>query len=350
LAAEGVFAFFLESSFLGILLLGWKRVSPQIHFFSTLMVALGSMLSAVWIVAANSWMQTPAGFHIVGEGALARAEITDFWQMLFNPSFLDRIHHVLMGAWQAGAWFVLSVCAYYLLRKKHEDFSKACMKIALVIACLSSMGQLISGHSSGITVAKYQPAKLAAFEGHFKESAPGKLYFFGWVDEKEERVKLGFGLPGMLSLLVHFNPAKPLPGLKSFPKENWPPLNIVFQSYHVMIAVGMGLIGLSVLGIFFWWRGVLFRNRWLLMLFIPAFLGPQIANQTGWIAAEVGRQPWIVYGLLRTHEGVSKAVSANEILVSLALFTAIYIFLFLLFAFLLLKKIQTGPAEGELAK
>ncbi|HNV85979.1 MAG TPA: cytochrome ubiquinol oxidase subunit I [Candidatus Omnitrophota bacterium] len=350
LAAEGIFAFFLESSFLAILLFGWNRVGPRMHFFSTLMVALGSALSAVWIVAANSWMQTPAGFHIVGEGANARAEITDFWQMLFNPSFLDRIHHVLMGAWQTGAWFILSVSAYYLLRRKFEDFAKACMKIALVLAFVSAMGQLVSGHASGITVAKYQPVKLAAFEGHFEESAPGKLYLFGWLDEKGEEVRFGLGFPGMLSLLVHFNPQAPLPGLNAFPKRDWPPLNIVFQSYHVMIAVGMGLIGLSVLGIFLWWRGLLFQSRWFLMLLIPAFLGPQIANQTGWIAAEVGRQPWIVYGLLRTSAGVSRVVSANEILISLVMFTTVYGLIFLLFMSFLFRKIYLGPSDGKVSE
>ena len=347
LAAEGIFAFFLESGFLAILLFGWDRVNPKMHFFSTMMVSLGSMFSAVWIVVANSWMQTPAGFHIVGEGATARAEIVDFWMMVFNPSAMDRLSHVIMGCWQAGAWLVLSVSAYYLLKKKHAEFAKASIKIALGIALIASFGQLFTGHSSARGISKNQPAKLAAFEGHYEENKPAPFHFFGWVDEKTEQIRFGFGIPGFLSFLVHGDATKPVRGLRAFPREDWPPVNLTFQAYHVMMLIGLSLIALSILGTFFLWRGTLFKTKWLLRLFVIAVLGPQIANQMGWMAAEVGRQPWIVYGLLRTKDAVSKVVSGGEVLTSLILFTLIYILLFILFIFLLDQKIRKGPTEEE---
>ncbi|HQG46998.1 MAG TPA: cytochrome ubiquinol oxidase subunit I, partial [bacterium] len=180
LAAEGLFAFFLESGFLAILLFGWNRVKPVTHFIATCMVALGAHFSAVWIIVANSWQQTPAGHHIVGFGDSVRAEIVDFWQVVFNPSSLHRLSHTVAGAWQAGAFLVLSVAAFYLLRKKHLEFSKASFRIALPVAVIASLLQLLTGHASASGVAQNQPAKLAAFEGHYPASAPADMFLFGW--------------------------------------------------------------------------------------------------------------------------------------------------------------------------
>jgi cytochrome d ubiquinol oxidase subunit I len=347
LAAEGIFAFFLESGFLAILLFGWNKVGPKTHFFATCMVALGAMFSAVWIIVANSWMQTPAGFHLVENNGVIRAEITDFWQMVFNPSSMDRLAHVLSGCWQAGAWLVLSVSAFYLLKNRHIDFAKKSMKIALALAIFSSLFQLATGHHSAIIVSKHQPTKLAAFEGHFEENAPADMYAFGWVDEEEKGVKYGLRIPQMLSFLVHFDPNKPVIGLLAFPEDEWPPLNITFQTYHLMVAIGFGLIFLSLLGGFFWWRGTLFTKRWLLMIFVPAVLAPQIANQVGWMAAEIGRQPWIVYGLMKTEQGISKVVDAHQVLLSIVMFSFVYLLLFLLFIYLLNYKIMRGPIDED---
>ncbi len=347
LAAEGIFAFFLESGFLAILLFGWDKVSPSVHFFSTVCVCLGAHFSAIWITVANSWMQTPAGYHIVGQGATARAEIVDFWAMVFNPSSVDRIVHVYLGAWQAGAWLVLSVSAYYLLKRRHVEFAKASMKIALALAIITSMGQLVSGHHSAIGVAKNQPEKLAAMEGHYAVLAPADLNLFGWVNEKKERVDYALTLPGMTSFLIHFDPKAPVPGLNNYPAADRPPVQITFQTYHIMIAVGMLLIGLSLAGVFFWWRGTLFEQRWLLRCYVVAVLCPQIANQAGWVAAEVGRQPWIVYKMLRTSDALSKVVTASMVLGSLIMFTLIYLLLFVLFIFLLDRKIKQGPHLAE---
>ncbi len=347
LAAEGIFAFFLESGFLAILLFGWNKVKPAWHFFSTVMVCLGAHFSAVWIVVANSWQQTPAGYHIMGEGMAARAEITDFWAMVFNPSSVQRLLHVTMGAWQAGAWLVLSVSAYYILKNKNTDFAKSSMKIALVIALFSSLAQLVTGHASALIVSEHQPAKLAAFEAHFPASGPADMYLFGNVDEKNQRVDYGVKAPGMLSYLVHGNTQAPITGLNAFAEADRPPVNFVFQTYHGMVLIGMLLIAMSLAGVFLWWRKKLFHSKWLLRLFVIGVLGPQLANQLGWFSAEVGRQPWIVHGLLRTSEGLSKAVTANQVLSSLIMFTLIYLLLFALFLFLFDQKIKQGPVIEE---
>ena len=347
LAAEGIFAFFLESGFLAVLLFGWDKVKPWVHFVSAIMVCLGAHFSSIWIVVAGSWMQTPAGYHIVGQGMEARAEITDFWAMVFNPSSMDRLMHVVLGCWQAGATLVLSISAYYLLRNRHREFAQASMKIALTVALFASVCQLISGHHSAELVAEHQPPKMAAMEAHYPESAPADLYLFGWVDEKNQRVNFGIRIPRMVSVLLYGDPDAPVTGLNAFPKEDRPPVNVVFQFYHIMVTIGFTLIALNVTGMFMLLRGKLFECRPLLWAFVFSVLGPQIANQAGWFTAEVGRQPWIVYGLLRTSEALSKTVTANMVLTSLIMFTVIYLLLFVLFIFLLDRKIKHGPEDVE---
>ena len=347
LAAEGIFAFFLESGFLAILVFGWDKVSSKVHFFSTIMVSFGSMLSAVWIVVANSWQQTPAGYHIVGEGINARAEITDFWAMVFNPSSVERLSHVLSGAWLAGAFLVISVSAYYILKNRHLEFAKASMKIGLVFAAFASLFQLFTGHQSAVGVSETQPAKMAAYEAHFDSSAPADMYLFGWVNDDEQEVNLGVKIPGMLSFLIHGDPAEHVTGINGIPEDERPPINIVFQTYHLMVAIGMFLILISLVSLFYWKRGKLFETKWLLWILVFSVLGPQFANQLGWYSAEIGRQPWIVYGLLKTSEGLSKVVEANQIIFSLILFTVIYLLLFALFIYLLDEKIKHGPEDAD---
>ena len=345
LAAEGIFAFALESGFLGVLLFGWNRVTPKVHFIATIGVWLGSMFSAIWIVVANSWQQTPTGYHIVGEGLNARAEITDFWAMVFNPSSVDRLLHVWIGALIAGAFLVMSVHAWYILKNRHVELSIKAFKIALVVAAVFSFFQLITGHESAGGVAKNLPAKLAAFEGHFDGSEPADLYLFGWVDQQNHKV-YGPKIQGGLSYMVHFNFTEPIKGLNDFPKDEIPDaINAVFQFYHLMVALGLLFIALTLFGIFKWWKGTLFQTKWLLWVFVFAVFLPQLANQFGWFAAEMGRQPWVVYGLLRTSEAFSQTVTANQIIFSLVMFTLIYIILFLLFIYLLDRKIKAGPYD-----
>ena len=343
LAAEGIFAFALESGFLGILLFGWNRVGSRVHFFSTIMVFLGSMFSAVWIVVANSWQQTPAGFRIVGEGMQARAEITDFWAMVYNPSSVDRMLHVWIGAFLAGAFLVLSINAWYILKNKHQAIARPAFKIALVVATVFSLLQLVAGAKSASGVAKNQPAKLAAMEGHFDSSAAAPMFIMGWVDKQKQQT-YGISIPGGLSYLIHDNFNTPVRGLNSFKKDEQPTqVNSVFQFYHLMIAVGTGMIILTLLACWYWKKGSLFNKRWLLWIFVWSVLLPQIANECGWFTAEMGRQPWVVYGLLKTSDALSKAVSAQQVVFSLVLFALAYALLLALFLFLLNRKIQHGP-------
>lgn len=350
LAAEGLFAFALESGFLGILLFGWNRVSPRVHFIATLGVFLGSAFSAVWITVANSWQQTPAGYKIVGEGLQAKAEIIDFWAMVLNPSSIDRMLHVWIGAFLAGAFLVMSVHAYYLVRGRYEELSRKAFKIALLVATVFSLSQLFTGHRSAEYVAEYQPAKLAAMEGHFEAEGPADLYLMGWVD-KESQTTTGISLPGGLGFLLEQDFDAPVTGLNAFPEEDRPgQINAVFQFYHLMVAIGMALIGLTLLACYFWWRGTLFKKKWLLWIFVWAVALPQMANQFGWFAAEMGRQPWVVYGHLRTSDAFSQVVTANQIWFSLIGFFLIYLLLAVLFFYVLNKKIKKGPYDEDNTK
>jgi len=342
LAAEGVFAFALESTFLGVLLFGWNKVSPRVHFFSTIMVTLGSMFSAIWIVVANSWQQTPAGFKIVGEGMAAKAEITDFWAMVFNPSSVDRILHVWIAAFLAGTFLVLSVHAYYILKDRFVEQSRKAFGVILVIATISALAQLVTGHDSANGVAKNQPAKLASFEGHYDSLAVADMYLIGWVDDSRQSVT-GLKIPKGLTYLIHQDFTTPVIGLNAFNKNDRPgQVNFIFQSYHLMISIGILLIVLTLFSIYLWWKGKLFNQRWLMIVFSFSVLLPQIANQVGWYSAEVGRQPWVVYGLLRTSDALSENVKSGQVMFSLILFTLLYMILFSLFIYLLNKKIQHG--------
>ena len=295
---------------------------------------------------ANSWQQTPAGYVVAGEGMQAKAVITDFWAMVFNPSSVDRIWHVWQGAFLAGIFLVLSVHAWYLLKGRHVEISKKAFKVTLIVGTIFSLLQLASGHSSAEGVAKNQPEKLAAMEGHFR-TEPADLYLFGWVDKKNE-VTHGVKIPNGLTYMLHYDTETPVIGLDQYPMEDRPgQVNAVFQFYHIMVAIGMFLIALTVFASFLLWRGKLYDKRWLLRIFVWAVILPQIGNQVGWFAAEMGRQPWIVYKLLRTSDALSKAVTAHQILFAIILFTIVYTILFILFIYLLKKKIVHGIDEHE---
>ncbi len=358
LAAEGIFAFFLESGFLAVLVFGWDRVGPKMHFFSALMVFLGGCFSAVWIVVANSWQQTPAGYHIVESevnGLLTRrAEITDFWAMVFNPSSVDRLTHTLIGAMILGGFFVCSISAWYLLKRQHELFAKRNFTIGLIVAAVFSLAALVTGHDQAKKVSETQPAKLAAFEGHF-ETGPADLTLFGWPDAEAGEVKYGVAIPGMLSFLIHGDFDEPVVGLNDFPEEDRPPVWLPFQTYHLMVGLGMFFIALTLGTLPLLKSGRVFRMRWLLWVYVFTVLGAYAANHAGWVSAEVGRQPWIVYpsvqdGVfmegLRRSDGLSESVSAEQVLWSIIMFGLIYGMLFFIWIYVLNSKIQKGPVEG----
>ncbi len=390
LAAEGIFAFFLESGFLAVLLFGWNKVGPKLHFFATCMVCLGAHFSAVWIVVANSWMQTPAGYHleslsggetvilpaahVITEGDLGtvRAVVDNFWVMVLNPSSIDRLTHVVLGAWMAGAFLVVSISAYYLLRNRHVDFARASLKVGVAFAGVATMMQMVSADTTAKGVVKNQPIKLAAMEGVFETVPFTPMTLFGWVNTKEENV-IGPKIPGLLSVLAFGDPETPVQGLNELPSDEFlltrhpdtptanlaelrktyhPPIQPVFQFYHVMITVGVALFGIVIVAGLKWLRGTLFRTdtvlrKAFLWVLVFSVLGPQIANQAGWFAAEMGRQPWIVYNLLKTSDALSKVVAAGHVLTSLILFLLVYLLLFAAFVFLMTRKIQHGPDSAE---
>jgi cytochrome d ubiquinol oxidase subunit I len=379
LAAEGIFAFFLESGFLALLVFGWDRVSARMHFFATVMVAVGSVFSSIWIVVANSWQQTPAGHHIVtmmrdGEPLVRdgvpvlRAEIVDFWALVFNPSTVHRLVHVWIGAFIMGTFFVMSISAWYLLRNRHVDFARKSFSGALIFATIASLAALVSGHFQAKSVYHYQPAKLAAFEGHY-ETGPADMSLFGLPDDRAETIHMNIAIPGGLSFLVHEDVSAPVVGLDRFRPEDRPPVLVSFASYHVMIGLGMAFIALTAFASFLHWRGKLYQTRWLLWIFVFSVLGPLVANQLGWAAAEVGRQPWIVHpplewaadgdlvlgpsGVveydetkgLRTVDAVSPSLSASQVLSSLIGFGLIYVGLLSVWIYVLDRKIRQGPEE-----
>ncbi len=263
LAAEGIFAFFLESGFLAVLLFGWDKVSRKMHFFSTCMVCLGAHFSAVWIIVANSWMQTPAGYHIVVHDGVPRAEVTDFWQVVFNPSTLERLSHTVCGAWCTGAFLVVSVSAWYLLKGKHLEFARKSLKVGLTVALLASLLQAVTGHASAQGVAKNQPVKLAAFEGLYETTSNAPLTAIGWVDEKNQKV-VGLQLPDLLSFMAFNNFHATVTGLDSVPPEDRPPVEASFMFFHGMVGIGFTMIVIAALGFLYFRHGSLHERRWLL--------------------------------------------------------------------------------------
>lgn len=342
LAAEGVFAFFLEAGFLGVLLFGWNRVKPAMHYFANICVCLGAHFSAVWIIIANSWMQTPAGYRIEETAIGKRAVMTNFWEMVFNPSSMDRLAHTLIACWITGAFFVISVSAYYFLKGQHEAISRSMMRLGLIVAGVALILQVISGDDSARLVSRYQPAKFAAFEGVYKTRPATPLTLAGWVDPKTETL-YGLGIPGGLSFLTYRDFQTPVKGLDLFPRDEWPNVPLVFQAYHLMIFLWVVMAVLVALAVWKYRRGTLARSRRFLWALVFSVVLPHIAQQAGWISAEVGRQPWIVYGVLKTSEGVSTNISAGQVAGSISMFTVIYLLLFTLFLFLLDRKIKVGP-------
>jgi cytochrome bd ubiquinol oxidase subunit I len=335
LAAEALIAFFLESSFLGILLFGGRRVSRRAHFIATLMVALGATLSAFWIVAANSWQQTPAGFHIVH----GRAELTDFWAAVFNPSTVLRFLHAVLGSWVTAAVFVGSLSAYYLLRGRHQEFARRSLRLALVFGLVAVAAEVVVGDAHTRQVARTQPEKFAAIEvlHHTQEGAPLAV-----VGQPLPEVLL----PKLLSFMTYFDFNARVTGLDAFAPEDRPPVTATAMSFHAMLWLGLSLAVVLGLGGLLWWRGRLFESRRYLKLLCYCLPIPFVVNEVGWVTAEVGRQPWIVYRLLRTEDAFSRTVPAAQVAVSLLMFVVVYIGLLGLTLHLVRKKVLEGPGGG----
>ncbi|MBT3191967.1 MAG: cytochrome ubiquinol oxidase subunit I [Verrucomicrobia bacterium] len=343
LAAEGVFAFFLESSFLAVLLYGEKRVSRRMYCISSFLVAAGATLSAFWIVVANSWQQTPAGYHLMN----GRAELTSFWEAVFNPSTLPRYCHVITGALTVGIFFVLGVSALMLLKRKHVEFAERSLKSALIPAFVTIMLVGVVGHWHAVQVAETQPAKLAAFEGLWETQTEAPLLLFGVPNAAEERTDFAIPVPGLLSYVVAWDTGHEVQGLKDFPVEDRPPLLLTFFSFHFMVYLGGWFILIATLGLILWWRGKVTENKLFLLAATVTIPLPFIANELGWMAAEIGRQPWVVYNLMRTKDAVSGSVPAGQILASIIMFSLIYSLLFGVWIYLLGRQFNKGPQPLE---
>ncbi|MFZ4772826.1 MAG: cytochrome ubiquinol oxidase subunit I [Chlamydiia bacterium] len=345
LAPEAIFAFFLEASFIGFMLFGWEKVSRGVHYLSTCCVVFGAHFSAIWIVMANSWMHTPDGYKIVGEGMQRRAIIVDLWKVYFTPSTLDRIAHVLIGCWVLGGFMVLSVASYYILKKRHVQFSKICIRVSIYFLAIMLVVQLISADSTAKGVYKYQPVKFAAFEGVYKTEEYTPIALFGYVDTEKGEV-IGPKIPGMLSFLANENFKEPVKGLDEVAPdlEDRPNVQMVFQTYHIMVMSWVLMVMIIGWALWSYKRRKIENSKWLLRVCVVAIFLPYLGNLTGWMTTELGRQPWVVQGLLRTKHGVTNAsVSSYQIMGSLTMFSIMFTLLFALFIFLLNKKIQHGP-------
>ncbi len=347
LGAEGIFAFTLEAGFLGMLIFGWDRLTPKVHFFAACMVAFGAHFSATWIVFANSWMQTPAGFQLVGKGLGRHAVLTNFWEAVFNPTSLVRLGHVLLGCWLTGTFLVLSISAYYLLKKRHLPFARKMTRIALYCGTVFIFLQLWSADSSGRAAATYQPAKIAALEGVYDTEPNTPFSLFGWTNP-ETRTTTALKIPGLLSFLIYRDTSQPVLGLDQIPTQDWPSaIGALFLTYRWMIYMW----GWMFLMLCWMWvlvfKKKLEHSRTLLKLLVFSIAAPISANIVGWCCAEMGRQPWVVYGILRTQDAISRSISAAQVWSSLAMIVVSFSLLFSVFIYLLDRKIKYGPEDKE---
>jgi len=339
LAAEGIFAFFLESVFLGILLFGRNRVSRRVYWLSAFLVFFASHLSGLWIIIANSWMQTPAGFEITG----GRAVLTDFIEAAINHSTVERYTHTITASWLTGSIAASAIGAWYLLKNRNHEFSRALLKVSLTVFAVISLMQFVTGHAHSVQVAKTQPEKMAAFEALWESRSGAPLAVFGIPDEKNRTTHLEVGIPGLLSYLVYFDSEATIKGLNEFPVQDQPPVLIPYITYHVMIGLGSLFLLIGIVSVLLMLTGRLYGNKPFLTGIILASPLPVIANETGWMAAEIGRQPWAVFHVLRTADAASVVVPAWQVMLTLVIFTIIYMVLLAVFLKLLFRIIREGP-------
>lgn len=342
LAFEVLTAFFLEASFLGIMLFGWGRVSPRMHFAATTIVAIGTLISAFWILAANSWMQTPQGFIIANDGALMP---TSWLEIIFNPSFPYRFIHMITAAYLTTAFFVGGVAAYYLLKNVYHTQAKIMLAMSCLLVSIVAPAQLIFGHMHGINTLEHQPVKLAAMEGNWDHHKDAPLLLFGIPSQTEEKTKYALELPYAASLVLTGDIHGTIPALKDFAPKDRPHVIIVFWSFRVMVGIGLIMIAIGLLSAIQYFRGRLFTCRWLHICWLCMTPSGFIAILAGWFVTETGRQPWTAYGVIRTADSVSPAIVAGEVAWSLLFFVIIYTFVFGAGTYYIMKIIRAGFAQ-----
>lgn len=346
LALEGVYSFFLESTFLGLFLYGEKKLGRIGHWFSALMVFLGSWLSGFFIIVTDAWMQHPVGYSV---GADGRLQIESLSALLFNPWVPWMYLHNMIGAVVTGSFAMAGVGAYYLLARKHEEQGQLFLRVAIPAALAAAVLMAFpTGDGQGKNVAKYQPITLAAAEGLFQTESGAPMAILGQPDPAKGKLDNPLLIPRMLSFITYQRWNAEVKGLDQFPRDQWPDqIELLYYSFHIMVGLGTIFIGLMSLSGFLLWRGKLFDSRWLLWILMLAVPFPFIANTAGWMAAELGRQPWLIYGLMRTSAGYSVKVTAGNTLFTLLGFLGMYTVLSILYLFLMHREIEHGPSHGE---
>ena len=347
LGYEVLTAFFLEASFLGIMLFGWGRVGPKMHFAATCIVAVGTLISAFWILSANSWMQTPQGYEILPDG---RLNPTSWMEVIFNPSFPYRYAHMVTAAYLTTAFVIGGVAGFYFLGKRHLDEAKTMLRMATLMAAIVAPMQLVIGDAHGLNTLEHQPAKVAAMEGLYRTESSVPLLLFGWPDDVAEEVRYSLGLPGVASFILTHTWDGEIKGLSEFAVEDRPPVLPVFISFRVMIGIGMLMIATGLVSALLWWRGKLFDTKWLHGWWMAMMPSGFIAILAGWFVTEIGRQPWVAYGIIRTSEAVTPSLLGPQVAWSLMTFIVVYIFIFGAGTYYILRLIHKGivpVAEDE---
>ncbi|HVN21864.1 MAG TPA: cytochrome ubiquinol oxidase subunit I [Dongiaceae bacterium] len=342
LAMEGVFAFFLESAFLGLFLYGEKRLGPRGHWWAAFAVFLGSWISGFFIIVTDAWMQHPVGYTTAPNGS---AQLSSFWALLLNPWAWWQYAHNMSGAVITGAFVMASVGAFYLLWGRFEDYARKFVQVGVVAALLATLLQIFpTGDGQGRMVALHQPVTLAAMEALFQTQPGAPIVLIGQPNVQEHKIDNPIEVPKALSFLTYRRWKAEVKGLDAFAQDQWPTnIELLYFSYHIMVGLGTIFIAIAVVAAFLLWRGKLFTSRWMLWILLLALPFPYIANTAGWMTAELGRQPWLVYSLMRTADGYSKTVSAGNGIFTLLGFMGMYTVLGILFLFLVRREIERGP-------
>lgn len=348
LAMEGVFSFFLESTFLGLFLYGEKRFSKALHWFSAVMVFAGAWLSGFFIIVTDAWMQHPVAYERLADGQF---QVLSFWKMMLNPWGLLQYAHNMTGSVITSAFVMSAVGAFYLLAGRHENYARIFLKVGVIAGVISSILIIVpTGDLHGKYVARHQPAAMAGMEGLFKTEAGAGMVVVGQPNEETGQIDNPIVIDDLLSILIYGNPRAEVTGLDRIPRDQWPTaLPLLYYAYHVMIGLGSWFLLLMFVSAFLLWRKRLYTARWALWALLLSFPLPYIANTAGWMTAELGRQPWLVYGLMRTSEGYSQTVSASNGLLTLLGFMGLYLLLGILFVVLMYREISSGPEPKALA-